>query len=70
MYGPEFQAVKKRLKYLKTHGIEYNNVTYRDMSEMCVAIGISKEVFMWLYLTRTDWSIARCIELALEIENA
>ena len=64
--GELYRHTKKRLKQLSV--IKYDGVPYADTWDLCNAVGIDRNIFIWLYL-QSDMSLDTVIKLAQEIEN-
>jgi hypothetical protein len=62
-----YAMFKERIKDLKKP-IIYEGHKYNEVSDLCVAAGINREVFIWLYLS-TDWTMSGVIQMAQSIET-
>ncbi len=62
-----YAIFKERIKDLKKP-IVYEGHKYNEVSDLCVAAGINREVFIWLYLN-SDWNMSQVIKMAQSIET-
>ena len=63
----DYCSVKDKIKKLRKP-IIYGGTKYVGVSDLCLAEGINRDIFVNLYLT-TNLSIGESIRIALDIEN-